>query len=84
MERQEPEEEVVLAVSPDPEMAFEPSDFAAKAIKAAGGLNSWVETKEIRIASVVTLYQPDGSHYLTELQLAVYPWSNSIQVSLIL
>ena len=82
LQRQEKEEdEVVLATSPDAVMTSVPSDFAAKAINAAGGLNGWTKTKEIHLASVVTLYQPDGSHYLSELQLAVYPWSNSIQVS---
>lgn len=79
--RQEKEDKVVLAVSPDAAMTSVPSDFAAKAIKAAGGLNAWTKTKEIHVASVVTLYQPGGSHHLSELQFAVYPWSNSIQVS---
>jgi hypothetical protein len=82
LQRQEKEEdEVVLATSPDAAMTSVPSDFAAKAVNAAGGLNAWTKSKEIHLASVVTLYQPDGSHYLSELQLAVYPWSNSIQVS---
>ena len=82
LQRQEKEEdEVVLATSPDAAMTSVPSDFAAKAINAAGGLNAWTKTKEIHLASVVMLYQPEGSHYLSELQLAVYPWSNSIQVS---
>jgi len=82
LQRHEKEEdEVVLATSPDAAMTSVPSDFAAKAVNAAGGLNAWAKSKEIHLASVVTLYQPDGSHYLSELQLAVYPWSNSIQVS---
>lgn len=75
------QQEVVLAVSPDAAMTAVPSDFAAKAINAAGGLNAWTKTKEIRLDTVVTMYQPDGSYYLSEQTCNVYPWSNSIQVS---
>ncbi len=78
---QEEQEEFVLAASPDPAMTSAPSDFAAEAINAAGGMNAWTETKEIELGAVVTFYQPGGSYYLSELQFAVYPWSNSIQIS---
>jgi len=81
-QQEEPQEEVVvLAVAPDPGLTSVSSDFAARAIEAAGGLNVWTKTKEVRLASVVTLYQPDGSHYISEQSYEVYPWSNSIQVS---
>ncbi len=80
--QQEPQqEEVVLAVAPDAASVSVSSDYAAQAIEAAGGLDAWTKTRELRIMSVVTLYQPDGSHYLSEQRYAVYPWSNSIQVS---
>ncbi|MHC4170098.1 MAG: hypothetical protein ACYSWQ_24375 [Planctomycetota bacterium] len=72
--------EVVLAVGPDAAATSIPSEFAARAIEAAGGLDAWMKTKEVRLASVVTLYQPDGSFYLSEQTYEVYPWSNSIQV----
>ncbi|UCF15381.1 MAG: hypothetical protein JSW59_18405 [Phycisphaerales bacterium] len=62
-------------------MTSVPSDFAAKAIRAAGGLNAWTKTKQVHLATVVTFYQLDGSHYLSEQDYTVYPWSNSIQVS---
>ena len=67
LQRQEKEEdEVVLATSPDAAMTSVPSDFAAKAVNAAGGLNAWTKSKEIHLASVVTLYQPDGSGGFTK------------------
>lgn len=72
--------EVVLAVGPDAAMISVPSDFAARAVEAVGGLDAWMKTKEIRLASVVTLYQPDGSRYLSEQTYEVYPWSNSLQL----
>lgn len=77
-ERQE--EEVVLAQPHDPAIASVPSDYAARAIDAAGGLDAWRKTKEARLDCVVTLYQPDGSHYLSEQRYVVYPWSSSIQI----
>ena len=80
-QQQEQEQEVVLAVSPDPGTVSVSSDFAAKAIEAAGGLSAWTKTREVRLASVVTLYQPDGSHYISEQSYHIYPWSNSIEVS---
>lgn len=58
-----------------------PSDYAARAIKAAGGLDAWTKTKELQLDCVVTFYQPDGSFYLTEQSYEVYPWSNSIRIS---
>ncbi len=75
------QQEVVLAVAPDAAAISVPSVFADKAIEAAGGLDAWTKAKEVRLASVVTLYQPDGSHYLSEQSYEVYPWSNSIRVS---
>ena len=74
-------EEPVLALAPDAEAVSVSTDFAARAIEAAGGLDAWVKTKEVQLDCVVTLYQPDGSHYLTEQRYAVYPWSNSIRIS---
>lgn len=75
------EQEVVLAVGPDAMTTVVSSDFASRAIEAAGGLDAWTKTKELRLDSVVTLYQPDGSRYLSEQSYEIYPWSNSIRVS---
>jgi len=80
-QQQEEQEEFVLAASPDAAMTSAPSDFAAEAVDAAGGMNAWTKTKEILLQAVVTFYQPDGSYYLSELHFAVYPWSNSIRVT---
>ena len=79
---QKHEEEVdVLARGPEVEAIFVPSDEAAQAIKATGGLNAWKKTTKLQLDCVVTFYQPDGSFYLTEQRYEVYPWLNSIQIS---
>ncbi|MEA3227370.1 MAG: hypothetical protein U9Q07_15575, partial [Planctomycetota bacterium] len=80
-QQEQQEEEVVLALAPDPATVSVSSDYAAQAIEAAGGLDAWTKTKELRLMCVVILYQPDGSHYLSEQRYAVYPWSKSIQIS---
>jgi hypothetical protein len=79
-QEQPQQQEVVLAVAPDAATVSVSSDFSARAIDATGGLDAWMKTKEVRLASVVTLYQADGSRYLSEQTYEVYPWSNSIQV----
>ncbi|MFH1719863.1 MAG: hypothetical protein ABIF19_21125 [Planctomycetota bacterium] len=71
----------VFNVTPDTATISVPSDYAAAAIKAAGGLDAWSNTKELQLDCVVTFYQPDGSSYLTEQHWDVYPWSNSIRLS---
>jgi len=71
----------VLASEPNLVTLSVPSDYAARAIKAAGGLDAWTKTKELQLDCVVTFYQPDGSFYLTEQSYEVYPWSNAIRIS---
>jgi len=71
----------VLASGPDLETISVPSDYAVRAIEAAGGWDAWAGTKELQLDCVVTFYQPDGSFYLTEQHHVVYPWSNSIRIS---
>ncbi|MGD8500353.1 MAG: hypothetical protein PVJ86_06880, partial [Phycisphaerales bacterium] len=71
----------VLARGPDFETISVPSDYAARAIEAAGGFNAWTKAKEVHLDCVVTFYQPDGSFYLTQQRYVVYPWSNAIQIS---
>ena len=76
------EEDVdILAREPNMVTLSVPSDYAARAIKAAGGLDAWTKTKELQLNCVVTFYQPDGSYYLSEHSYEVYPWSNSIRIS---
>ena len=71
----------MLALGPGAEANSIPSEEAARAIGATGGLNTWTKTTKLQFDCVVTFYQPDGSFYLTEQRYAVYPWSNSIQIS---
>ena len=70
-----------LAISPSPDTLSVPPDFAARAIDGCGGMKAWVETKAFDFSCIATFYQADGSHYLTEHEYTVYPWSNSVQVS---
>ena len=58
-----------------------PSGFAAEALKAAGGLDAWAETKKLGLDCVVTFYESDGSFYLTQQHYDVYPWSDAIEIS---
>ena len=71
----------VLARSQEVTAISVPSDQAALAIKATGGLNAWKKTTQLQLDCVVTFYQPDGSFYLTEQHYEVHPWLNSIQIS---
>jgi len=71
----------VLASGPDLETLDVPTDYAARAIEATRGLDTWTRTKELEFDCVVTFYQPDDSFYLTEQHYEVYPWSNSIRIS---
>ncbi len=65
----------------DPAEVSRPTGFAAAAFEAAGGLKAWTATKQMRLDCVVTLYQPDGSFYLTEQRYDLQPWSNAIDIS---
>ena len=80
-ERQRKEKADVLARGPEVEAISPPSEEAARAIEATGGLNAWKETTKLQYDCVVTFYQPDGSFYLTEQRYEVHPWLNSIQIS---
>jgi len=80
-EQKQQEEVVALDVGPDSSALSAPSDFAAEAIGAAGGLDAWGKTKELQLDCVVTFYQADGGSYLTEQHYDIYPWSRSIRIS---
>ena len=71
----------VLARGPEVETISVPSDEAARAIEATGGLDAWKGTTMLQLDCVVTFYRPDGSFYLTEQRYEVHPWLNSIQIS---
>jgi len=80
-QQEQQQEEVGLAMAPDAASVSVSSDYATQAIEAAGGLDAWTKTRELRLDCVVTLYQPDGSYYLSQQSYQIYPWSNSIQIS---
>jgi len=80
-EQERKEDADVLARGPEVEAISPPSEEAARAIEATGGLNAWKKTAKLQLDCVVTFYQPDGSFYLTEQRYEVHPWSNSIQIS---
>lgn len=73
--------EDVLACAPEPQALTIPADYVSKAIVATGGLQEWAKATKLDLDGVVTLYQPDGSVYLTEQHYEVYPWSNFVRVS---
>jgi hypothetical protein len=80
-QQQQRKGEAVLAVAPEATGVSVPSDYAAKAIEAAGGLDAWTGARELRLDCVVTMYQADDSYYLSRQTYQIYPWSNSIQIS---
>lgn len=60
---------------------FVPPDYAASAIEATGGRQSWAKAEKLELDCVVTFHQPDGSFYLTEHHCEIHPWTNSIRIS---
>ncbi len=70
-----------LAISPEAANIAAIPAYAEKVIEVTGGLDRWVEVKELQIEAIVTLYRPDGSTYLTEHRYEVYPWSDSVRVT---
>ncbi len=78
---QSKKEVFVLDRGPDVEMLDVPADYVDRAIKATGGLETWMTATKLQLDSVVTFYKQNGSSYLTEHHYKIYPWSNSIQIS---
>lgn len=75
------QEAIVLAQGPDRSAFSAPSEYAAAAIDAAGGLDAWTKTKQLEFECVVTFFRPDGTFYLAEQSLKVYPWSSALEIS---
>lgn len=71
----------VLAHGPDVEKIVVTGKYVPRAIRATGGYQAWIDTEKFQADSVVTLYEPDGTFYLTEQHHEIYPWSNSIRIS---
>jgi hypothetical protein len=74
-------EENELSSGLDPNTVSVPSGYAADIFEVAGGLDAWIGTKKMAFDCVVTIYEPDGSFYLTEQHYDVEPWSNAIEIS---
>ena len=55
--------------------------YKRRALNAAGGLQSWQEINDIKLHCIVTIYNADGTYYLTEQVHRISPWSKSIEVS---
>jgi len=71
----------VPAYNPLTDPNFIVSDYASRAIEAAGRQQAWTNAKEVHLDAVVTFYRHDGSFYLTEQHYEIYPWANSIRIS---
>ena len=74
---------VDLAQGPGVDALIDMPAYASRIFEATGRLDTWVNTEQIDIDCVVTIYKPDSSFYLTEQTYTIYPWSNSIQLSAI-
>ena len=70
----------LLATGPDREALVAPPDYVSAVLEASGGLSFWRQQTRLHAGGVVKLYRPDGSFYLTEHDLEVYPWSNAIRI----
>jgi len=70
----------LLATGPDREALVTPPDYVSAALEASGGLALWRQQTQLHAGGVVRLYRPDGSFYLTEHDLEVYPWSDAIRI----
>jgi hypothetical protein len=70
----------LLATGPDREALAAPPDYVSEILESSGGLAFWMQQTRLHAGGVVKLYRPDGSFYLSEHNLEVYPWSNAIRI----
>lgn len=70
----------LLATGPDDEALVTPPDYVSAVLEDSGGLALWKQQTRLRTSGVVKLYRSDGSFYLTEHNVEVYPWSNAIRI----
>lgn len=71
----------MLAVGPDEGALAPRPEYVKAAVDAGGGPATWRRCKRIGVEAVVTIYGQDGSFYLTEQDIDVYPWSRAIQIA---
>lgn len=70
----------LLATGPDTEVWAAPPEYVSEILESSGGLDVWKQQTRLHAGGVVKLYQSDGSFYLSEHDLDVYPWSNAIRI----
>ncbi|UCD48632.1 MAG: hypothetical protein JSW27_13990 [Phycisphaerales bacterium] len=70
----------LLVMGPASEAMAEPPEYVSEILASSGGLDLWRRQTRLRADGVVKLYQPDGSFYLSEHDLDVYPWSNAVRI----
>jgi hypothetical protein len=70
----------LLATAPDGASVADRPDYVTASVDAAGGLSTWMQCRELTGKGVVTVYESDGSFYLTEHEFQAYPWSDAIRV----
>jgi hypothetical protein len=70
----------LLATGPDSEAIAAPPEYVSDILESSGGLDLWRLQGRLHAEGVAKLYQPDGSFYLSEHDLEVYPWSNAIRI----
>jgi hypothetical protein len=75
-----PGDENLLATGPDTEVWAAPPEFVSEILESSGGLDLWSLQTRLHAGGVVKLYQSDGSFYLSEHDLDVYPWSNAVRI----
>jgi hypothetical protein len=55
-------------------------EYLKPSVEAAGGQNAWAETQVITGDCVVRIFS-DSNSYVTQLKIAVYPWSDTIRIA---
>lgn len=70
-----------LATTPDTEVVVAAPDYVSALLDASGGAALWRQQTRLHASGVVQLYRSDGSFYLTEHDIVVYPWSDAIQIT---
>jgi hypothetical protein len=71
----------LLATGPQRGAVPVPRPWVLPALDAAGGLSKWTHCTKLELRGIVSVYQQDGSYYLTEHHFQIYPWSAAIRVS---
>ncbi len=71
----------LLATGPQRQAPAKPRVFVSAALDATGGLAAWEHCKKIELHAAVAACERSGCYYLTEHDFALFPWSDSVQVT---